>query len=120
MNSIRVGLVILAAFVCAAAKSFAAESLVYFGTYTGTNSKGIYVSRFDSDTGKLSAPKLAAETKNPTFLAVHPNGRYLYAANEVNEASVMSAFAIDTKNGKLTPLNQQTFAGSGACHISVD
>ena len=102
------------------ASSFAVESLVYFGTYTSTNTKGIYVSRFDSDTGKLSAPELVAETKNPTFLAVHPNGRYLYAANEVNDASDMSAFAIDIKSGKLTPLNRQTFAGSGACHISVD
>src|SRR5271154_4460180 len=101
-------------------KSFAAESLVYFGTYTSTNTKGIYVSRFNPDTGKLSAPELAAETKNPTFLAVHPNGRYLYAANEISEASAISAFAIDTKSGKLTPLNQQTFAGNGACHISVD
>ena len=103
-----------------AASSFAGESLVYFGTYTSTNTKGIYVSRFDSGTGKLSAPELVAETKNPTFLAVHPNGRFLYAANEVSDASAVSAFAIDTKSGKLTPLNQQTFAGSGACHISVD
>lgn len=119
MNSIRLILAV-AMFAGFTVKSFAAEWLVYFGTYTSTNTKGIYVSRFDPGTGKLSAPELAAETKNPTFLAVHPNGRYLYAANEVNEASAMSAFAIDTRNGKLTPLNQQTFAGSGACHISVD
>jgi hypothetical protein len=46
---------------------FAGESLVYFGTCTGTAGKGIYVSRFDSVTGKLTAPALAAETKNPTF-----------------------------------------------------
>src|SRR5690349_19766291 len=52
---------------------------VYFGTYTGPKSKGIYLSRFDPGTGKLSAPSLAAESKNPTFLAVHPNSKYLYA-----------------------------------------
>ncbi|MEI9959821.1 MAG: beta-propeller fold lactonase family protein [Limisphaerales bacterium] len=51
----------------------------YFGTYTGAKSKGIYVSRFDSAIGKLSAPELAAEIQNPSFLAVHPNGHNLYA-----------------------------------------
>ena len=119
MNSIRLILTV-AMFAGFTVKSFAAESLVYFGTYTSTNTRGIYVSRFDPDTGKLSAPELAAETKNPTFLAVSPSGRFLYSANEVADASAVSAFALDAKTGKLTPLNQQTFAGSGACHISVD
>ena len=54
-----------------------APMLVYIGTYTGAKSKGIYLSRFDSVTGQLSSPELAVETKNPSFLAVHPNGRLL-------------------------------------------
>ena len=62
----------------------AAEHLVYFGTYTGGKSKGIYVSRFDATTGKLTEPELAAETKNPSFLALHPTEKYLYAVGEVN------------------------------------
>ena len=120
MNLKRLVFAIASMLAGMTASSLAGESLVYFGTYTITNTKGIYVSRFDSDTGKLSTPELAAETKNPTFLAVHPNGRYLYAANEVSDASAVSAFAIDTKSGKLTPLNQQASGGSGPCHISVD
>ncbi|HEY3930781.1 MAG TPA: lactonase family protein [Verrucomicrobiae bacterium] len=120
MNSKRLVLAITTILVGMAVNIFAGESPVYFGTYTDAKSKGIYVSQFDSTTGRLSAPELAAETKNPTFLAVHPSGRYLYAANEVNDASAVSAFAIDAKSGKLTLLNQQTFSGSGACHISVD
>jgi 6-phosphogluconolactonase len=120
MNSKRLVLAITTILVGMAVNIFAGESPVYFGTYTDAKSKGIYVSQFDSATGRLSAPELAAETKNPTFLAVHPSGRYLYAANEVNDASAVSAFAIDAKSGKLTLLNQQTFSGSGACHISVD
>ena len=47
--------------------------LVFIGTYTGSKSKGIYVSRLDPQAGKLSAPELAVETRNPSFLAVHPN-----------------------------------------------
>jgi 6-phosphogluconolactonase len=119
MNSIRriLAVAMLAGFTV---KSFAAESLVYFGTYTGAKSQGIYVSRFDSATGKLSVPELAAETKNPTFLAVAPGEHFLYAVNEVADASAVSAFALDATTGKLSPLNQQTSGGSGPCHISVD
>jgi 6-phosphogluconolactonase len=120
MNSKRLVPATAAILVGLTLHIFAGESLVYFGTYTDTKSKGIYLSRFDPATGRLSAPELAAVTRNPTFLAVHPNGRYLYAANEVSDASAVSAFALDTNTGKLTLLNQQTSGGSGACHISVD
>jgi 6-phosphogluconolactonase (cycloisomerase 2 family) len=103
----------------------AGGSLVYFGTYTGTNSRGIYVSRFDSATGKLSAPELAAEATNPTFLAVAPGGNFLYAVSEVDETGgqptgTVNAYALDATTGKLTPLNEQNSGGSGPCHISVD
>src|SRR5437867_9062414 len=57
------------------------EFLVYIGTYTGGKSKGIYVSRFDPASGKLGAPELGAETISPSFLAIHPNRRFLYAAH---------------------------------------
>jgi 6-phosphogluconolactonase len=104
---------------------FADESLVYFGTTTGAKSKGIYVSRFDSTTGTLTTPELAAEIKNPTFLAVAPGEHFLYAVSEVdrigdkNSGSV-NAYAIDATTGKLTALNQQISGGTGPCHISVD
>jgi len=99
--------------------------LVYIGTYTGAKSKGIYVSRFDADSGKLSAPELAAETKSPTFLALHPDGRVLYAANEIHNfngkrSGAVSAFAIDEKTGKLNLLNEQPSGGDGPCHLAVD
>jgi len=98
---------------------------VYFGTYTDTKSKGIYVSQFDSATGKLSEPELAAETKSPSFLAVHPNRRILYAVGEMTvldgkRSGAVNAFSIAAKTGKLTPLNQQPSAGLGPCHLAVD
>src|SRR5215471_4600951 len=61
------------------------QMLIYIGTYTGPKSKGIYWSRFDAKTGKLSAAELAAEAKNPTFLAIHPNRRFLYAVGETSD-----------------------------------
>src|SRR5258708_6328370 len=51
--------------------------LVYIGTYTDKGSKGIYAYRLDSATGKLASLGVAAETPNPTFLAIHPNHRFL-------------------------------------------
>ncbi|HWX18358.1 MAG TPA: lactonase family protein [Candidatus Binatia bacterium] len=100
-------------------------TLVYIGTYTEGKSRGIYAARFDTAAGTLSTPELAAETKNPTFLALHPNGRWLYAVGEINNfggtrAGAVSGFSIEQKTGKLTLLNQQQSGGGGPCHVAVD
>ncbi len=101
------------------------DYFVYIGTYTGPQSKGIYAFRLETATGKLAPVGLVAETANPTFLAVHPNGKLLYAANEITnfggqKAGSVSAFAIDTKTGSLAALNQTSSRGAGPCHVSVD
>ena len=101
------------------------EMLVYFGTYTGARSRGIYLSRFNPNTGVLSAPELAAETRNPSFLALPPNNKFLYAISEKpnldgSRMGGVSAFGIDPATGALTLLNQQSTGGSGPCHVSVD
>jgi len=102
----------------------ARDFLVYIGTYTGPKSQGIYVAHFDSATGKLGAPELAVQTKNPSFLAIHPNHRWLYAVSEMSDfagqrTGAVSSFTIE-KTGKLTLLNQQSSGGSGPCHVAVD
>ena len=99
--------------------------LVYVGTYTGPKSKGIYSFHLDEDTGATTAPELAAETTSPSFLAVHPNQRFLYAANEVanfngTKGGAISAFSIQSDTGQLTLLNQQSSGGSGPCHLVAD
>ncbi len=101
------------------------QMFVYIGTYTGAKSKGIYLYQLDMASGKLTSLGLAAETVNPTFLAIHPNHKFLYAANEISRfkgqrAGAVSAFAIDPATGKLTFLNQQSSGGEGPCHLLVD
>jgi 6-phosphogluconolactonase len=108
-----------------ASSALAKECFVYFGTYTGPKSKGIYFSRFDQGNGALSSPELAVETKSPSFLAIHPNGKFLYAVGEVadfggKKAGSISAFRVDRESGKLTALNQQSSGGDGPCHLVVD
>jgi 6-phosphogluconolactonase len=101
------------------------DMLVYFGTYTGEKSKGVYVSRLDLASGALTRPELAGETASPSFLAVHPSQNFLYAINEIGnfqgkESGSVSAFAIDRNTGRLTALNQQPSVGRGPAHLVVD
>jgi len=101
-----------------AAISAAQDWTVYVGTYSRGPSKGIYAYKFDRSTGKLTSIGLAAESSNPSFLAVHPSQRFLYAVNE-NDKGAVSAFAVEP-GGKLKALNQVSSKGSGPCHLSVD
>jgi 6-phosphogluconolactonase len=102
------------------------RSMVYVGTYTVRGSKGVYVYQFDS--GRLtptSTPVLAAETVNPSFLAIDPSHRYLYAVNETEDyqgrkTGAVSAFSIDHKTGALTFLNQVPSGGTDPCYVSLD
>ncbi len=100
--------------------------IMYVGTYTApqSSSKGIYAYRFDARTGKATPLGLMAETPDPTFLALHPNGKFLYAINELDtfqskKAGSVTAYAIDRATGKLTQLNQVSSASPGPCHLTV-
>ncbi len=90
----------------------------YLGTYTGPQSKGIYRGTLDSETGKLGPLELVAEAKNPSFVALSPDGKALYAALEDGGGAV-GAWKIGA-DGKLTELNKQSSGGNGACHVWVD
>lgn len=91
---------------------------VYLGTYTGKESKGIYQCELNLKDGSLSAATLAGETESPSFIAFHPNKKFLYAVNEGK--ATISAFAIDAKSGNLTFLNSQPSKGGAPCHLVVD
>jgi 6-phosphogluconolactonase len=110
-----------------AASTFAApqEFFVYFGTYTKAPSTGIYRSRLNIATGLLSPAELAVEAKDPAFVALHPNGKFLYAIDESSDpkrtpTTGVSAYTINATTGALTLLNQQSAGGSGPCHLAVD
>ena len=99
--------------------------IVYVGTYTGADSKGIYAYRFNAVTGEVNAIGLAAESESPSFLAAHANGKFLYAVNEIDQfdgekSGSISAFSIDRTNGKLTLLNRVSSRGGGPAHLSLD
>lgn len=93
-------------------------ALVYIGTYTGAKSEGIYVCRLDPATGSLSAPELAAKMSDPSWVTLHPSGKFLFAAGESGGGAV-SGFSIGAE-GKLSPINSQSPGGRGPCHLVID
>ncbi|HUJ95331.1 MAG TPA: lactonase family protein [Terriglobales bacterium] len=101
------------------------QYLVYLGTYTDHGGKGIYAFRFDSVSGQLTSLGLAAESPEPSFLAISQNRRFLYAANEIltfngQPAGAVSAFAVQPDTGKLSILNQVSSRDEGPAHITLD
>ena len=99
----------------------------YVGTYTRGASEGIYHTIFDTETGKLSAPNLVAKVTNPSFLAIHPGGKYLYAVSETGDqqengkpSGAIHAYQIDADTGKLDELNSALSGGAAPCHVNVD
>jgi 6-phosphogluconolactonase len=118
-------LLITAAFGAEKTESPPKEYLVYFGTYTKAKSKGVYRARLDTATGRLSAAELAAECKDPAFLAIDPTERFLYAIDESSDPAKtpgrgVRAYSLDGRTGALTFLNEQAAGGAGPCHLTVD
>src|SRR5580765_3384112 len=86
---------------------------VFFGTYTSGDSpsKGIYTGQLDLDTGALTSVALATASTDPSYVALHPGGRFLYAVNEVSDfegkaSGGVEAFAIGPSGTELRRLNQ--------------
>jgi 6-phosphogluconolactonase (cycloisomerase 2 family) len=100
--------------------------LAYVGTYTGagSNGEGIYLFEVNEASGELSDRKLVAKTPAPSWIAIHPSKKYLYAVNERNDyqgqSGSVSAFAIDEASGDLTALNVVSSEGAGPCYLSMD
>ena len=115
--------------------------IVFIGTYTQTtaypvcrvfgllsesrHSGGIYVCRFDGESGGLEPLSVVSGAENPSFLALHPNGSFLYAASEAQEfegkrQGALYAYAIDAEAGRLEFINSIGSGGQGPCHVRVD
>jgi 6-phosphogluconolactonase len=118
--ALGLGALSLPSFAAAKAKQFR----VYIGTYSRGESKGIYSFVLDTASASLKPEGLAAEAENPSFLAIHPSGNYVYAVGETEKyksenAGSISAFKIDHATGILQKLNDASSGGSGPCHVNV-
>lgn len=102
-----------------------APLLTYISSYT-PNGQGIALYAMDSATGKLTFIEVAASSSvSPSWMALHPNGKLLYTANETDNfngttAGSVSAYAVNRATGALTSLNTVSSQGSGPVYVSVD
>lgn len=101
------------------------KEIMYVGTYSVRGSEGVYVYEFDRSKRTLTHIQTVRTLESPTFLAIHPSGKFLYTVNRgpiegKNKYGSLSAYAIDNNTGKLSLLNHRSSYGSSPCHISVD
>ena len=118
MKAAQLRVAALTFFLSLTTLSMAKTSLVYIATQD-PGKMGITVAEFDSATGKLSAPKLIAETRDPAHFSLSRDGAHLYMCNTGTPGGV-SAFAVDRKSGALRLLNYKESKGRGPSYVSVD
>lgn len=99
------------------------ENYMLVGTYTSPGkSEGIYIYKFNSETGEAVRISSIA-TDNPSFVAVSPDERFVYAVYETDRSGLggeLSAFAFDKATGTLTFINKQPSGGDHPCYVEVD
>jgi 6-phosphogluconolactonase len=101
----------------------AQEALMFVGTYTNGKSEGIYSYRFDPLQAEARQVSVTTGIRNPSFLAVSPGGRFLYAVSELNgggDAGRVVAYRVDGTNGTLQRINEQSSGGDDPCYVTVD
>ena len=102
------------------------SELLYIGTYTEAGrSDSIYLVRMNGRSGKLRRVGSVDAGPNASFLAIHPNGRVLYAVNELEQhngraTGAVSSLAIASDSGALSRRNEQPSEGGAPCYVSVD
>ena len=111
----------LIAFLLSSLFCSAQNFYLFAGTYTGSGSKGIYVYRFNAQTGKATWVSNTDSVSNPSYLIVSKNGNFVYAVNEtsgINPGKV-SAFSFNKNNGTLKLLNSEPTGGDDPCQLDI-
>ncbi len=122
---IRFLIIVLLAVGCKQTEPANRKEIIYVGTFTERNSQGLYVFEFHKDSMKFDLLQTIPSLESPSFLEIHPSGRYLYAVSRSSDSDgngwgKVSAFRIDSLTGKLTFINEHSSYGKGPCHVSFD
>ena len=101
------------------------RALVCFGSYSTPDKESVHLFQLNLQDGSLKKLNAVDGLSNPSFLKIHPNGKYLYTVNEVStfdgkKSGGVTAFALDVNGGKLNKINQQPSGDTGPCHLTVD
>jgi len=98
---------------------------VYFGTSVEQEQGGIYMALFDMRTGHLGKAVHVGHAPRAGFIAIHPDGKYIYSTGANTEfdgvkTGAVNAFRITEPDGMLTKINARSSGGLGPCHVSID
>lgn len=93
--------------------------MMYTGTYTNGEGKGIYAFSYDDKDGILQPMGIAAEAGNPSYLTLSGDGKYLYSVMEADGGAVAS-YAVNNSDMKLDFISSQSTEGKGPCYILLD
>ena len=101
------------------------KALVCVGSYSTSDKDSVHLFQLNLEDGRLNKISAINGIVNPSFLKIHPNGKFLYAVNEVGnfkgkKTGGVTAFALDINNGNIKKLNQQSSGDSGPCHLTID
>ncbi len=110
-------------FLTSITLAFQAQTKVYHllvGTYTNTGkSEGIYCYEIDMTKGAINQKSVTTNVLNPSFLAISSDKKSVYAVNQNEKLSTISAFTFDAPLSKLTFINKVNSEGSGPCFITA-
>ena len=100
----------------------------YIGSYTDASTpaghgEGISLLHLDPRRGAIQSVKVLP-APSPSWLAVDPNEKFLYAINEIDsfgpgKTGSVTAYSLDRSTGNLTQLNAVSSRGKGPAHGSV-
>lgn len=101
------------------------KEILYVGTFSVRGSGGIYAYSFNRAKRTLTLLQTAPSLESPSYLAIHPSGKFLYSANRgkadsADHGGSVSAYGIDPSTGMLSGLNHRSSYGDGPCYIGVD
>jgi 6-phosphogluconolactonase len=125
LATIASGIVASAAAQAAPSSEPGTRTRVYISTFTEHGGDGIYLAELNPSTGDLGTIRLVGDVRKASFLALHPNHRYLYSTCEVDnyhdaKGGAVAAFKIDSATGNLTLLNHQSSSAEGPHYLSLD
>ncbi|HEX2536341.1 MAG TPA: beta-propeller fold lactonase family protein, partial [Chitinophagaceae bacterium] len=117
----RIILFLIGTLLLGSGSAFAQTFHLLIGTYTQNGSKGIYVYRFNAATGTAEWVSNTDSLDNPSFLAVSPDRKYVYAVNETggDQPGGVTALSFDKGSGKLSVLNRQPSGGDHPCYVTI-
>jgi 6-phosphogluconolactonase len=102
----------------------AADPVVFITEFAPGDKGGIQAYQFDTKAGMLKPLRRTAGVEHPFFLALSPNGKFLYSIHAKTfggkENEQVAAYQVVGRTGELKLLNRQSAEGTAACYLDVD